>query len=59
MSCGSGQLLADLISGRQPAIQSNDLSVQRYHDIVSVRSVGSVTKTHPASPERREEPSGL
>ncbi|MFC0696029.1 D-amino acid dehydrogenase, partial [Paraburkholderia humisilvae] len=30
MSCGSGQLLADLISGRQPAIQSNDLSVHRY-----------------------------
>jgi D-amino-acid dehydrogenase len=30
MSCGSGQLLADLISGRKPAIQSNDLSVHRY-----------------------------
>ncbi|HXZ06681.1 MAG TPA: D-amino acid dehydrogenase, partial [Paraburkholderia sp.] len=30
MSCGSGQLLADLISGRQPAIQSDDLSVHRY-----------------------------
>jgi D-amino-acid dehydrogenase len=30
MSCGSGQLLADLISGRQPAIQSGDLSVHRY-----------------------------
>jgi D-amino-acid dehydrogenase len=30
MSCGSGQLLADLISGKQPAIQSDDLSVHRY-----------------------------
>jgi D-amino-acid dehydrogenase len=30
MSCGSGQLLADLISGKQPAIQSGDLSVDRY-----------------------------
>ena len=32
MSCGSGQLLADLISGKQPAIQSDDLSVHRYFD---------------------------
>jgi D-amino-acid dehydrogenase len=30
MSCGSGQLLADLMSGKQPAIQSGDLSVHRY-----------------------------
>ncbi len=30
MSCGSGQLLADLISGKQPAIRSKDLSVHRY-----------------------------
>ena len=30
MSCGSGQLLADLISGKQPAILSDDLSVHRY-----------------------------
>src|SRR6201991_5050729 len=30
MSCGSGQLLADLISGKKPAIQSGDLSVHRY-----------------------------
>ena len=30
MSCGSGQLLADLISGRRPAIQADDLSVLRY-----------------------------
>ena len=30
MSCGSGKLLADLISGRRPAIASDDLSVARY-----------------------------
>jgi D-amino-acid dehydrogenase len=30
MSCGSGQLLADLMSGKQPVIQSGDLSVHRY-----------------------------
>src|SRR5450830_1007139 len=29
MSCGSGQLLSDLISGRRPAIASDDLSVAR------------------------------
>ena len=30
MSCGSGQLLADIISGRKTAIQSDDLSIHRY-----------------------------
>ncbi|GAA4026333.1 D-amino acid dehydrogenase [Actimicrobium antarcticum] len=30
MSCGSASLLADLISGRQPAIAADDLSVLRY-----------------------------
>ncbi len=30
MSCGSGQLLADLISGKRPAIKADDLSVHRY-----------------------------
>ncbi|MFM0496647.1 D-amino acid dehydrogenase [Paraburkholderia caledonica] len=30
MSCGSGQLLADVISGKQPAIKADDLSVHRY-----------------------------
>ena len=30
MACGSGQLLADLISGRKPAIAADDLSVLRY-----------------------------
>jgi len=30
MSCGSAQLLADLISGQRPAIAADDLSVFRY-----------------------------
>jgi D-amino-acid dehydrogenase len=30
MSCGSGKLLSDLISGKRPAIASDDLSVARY-----------------------------
>ncbi|RDU94719.1 D-amino acid dehydrogenase [Trinickia dinghuensis] len=32
MSCGSAQLLADLISGKQPAIRFDDLNVFRYAD---------------------------
>lgn len=30
MACGSGQLLADIIAGKTPDIQSDDLSVFRY-----------------------------
>ncbi|MGP1614654.1 MAG: D-amino acid dehydrogenase, partial [Pollutimonas bauzanensis] len=30
MACGSGQLLADIVSGRPTAIRSDDLSIQRY-----------------------------
>jgi D-amino-acid dehydrogenase len=30
MSCGAGQLLADIISAKRPAIKSDDLSVSRY-----------------------------
>jgi D-amino-acid dehydrogenase len=30
MSCGSGQLLADVMSGKQPVIKADDLSVHRY-----------------------------
>lgn len=30
MACGSGQLLADIISGVKPAISADDLSVMRY-----------------------------
>ncbi|WP_140179500.1 D-amino acid dehydrogenase [Providencia stuartii] len=32
MACGSGKLLADLISGNKPDIASDDLSVHRYID---------------------------
>jgi len=39
MSCGSGQLLADLMSGRKPAIMAHDLAVQRY------------TPSHPLAPK--------
>ncbi len=31
MACGSGQLIADIVSGKQPAIAYEDLAVQRYH----------------------------
>ncbi|EGF31521.1 D-amino acid dehydrogenase small subunit [Oxalobacteraceae bacterium IMCC9480] len=41
MSCGSASLLADLISGRQPAIAAADLSVFRY-------AGGKVAGTTPA-----------
>ena len=30
MACGSGQVLADLISGRKPAIETQDLALSRY-----------------------------
>lgn len=30
MACGSGQLLADIVSGQPPAIESGDLSIFRY-----------------------------
>jgi len=30
MACGSGKLLSDLVSGKSPAIRSDDLSVWRY-----------------------------
>jgi D-amino-acid dehydrogenase len=30
MACGSGRLLADLVSGRTPDIESDDLAVERY-----------------------------
>jgi D-amino-acid dehydrogenase len=30
MACGSGQLLADIMYGRRPAILADDLSVARY-----------------------------
>jgi D-amino-acid dehydrogenase len=30
MACGSGQVLADIVSGRKPAIEVKDLSIARY-----------------------------
>jgi D-amino-acid dehydrogenase len=42
MSCGSGQLLADIVSGRPTAIRSDDLGVQRYHGMGR-----SAPSTHP------------
>jgi D-amino-acid dehydrogenase len=30
MACGSGQLIADLMSGRMPEIRSDDLALSRY-----------------------------
>ncbi|MFA5489044.1 MAG: D-amino acid dehydrogenase, partial [Candidimonas sp.] len=30
MACGSGQLLADIISGNPTAIRSDDLNISRY-----------------------------
>lgn len=32
MACGSGRVLADLISGRKPEIETADLAVSRYRD---------------------------
>src|SRR5450830_235787 len=37
MSCGSAQLLSDIISARRPAIQADDLSVSRYRAEQAVR----------------------
>ncbi|MGB3289933.1 MAG: D-amino acid dehydrogenase [Burkholderiaceae bacterium] len=41
MACGSGQLLADIVSGRPTAIRSDDLSVHRY-DSGTAAFAGSV-----------------
>lgn len=43
MSCGSGKLLADIISGRQPDIRHDDLSVYRYYG--STAAAASVSRT--------------
>lgn len=48
MACGSGQLLADLISGIKPAIPSDDLAVARYSDGFSKRRVVPHNDVHPA-----------
>lgn len=38
MSCGSGALLADLVSGKAPAIAADDLSIARYSRAASGRA---------------------
>lgn len=40
MACGSAQLLADLITGRQPAIRSEGLDMGRYGQRVDIRRPG-------------------
>ncbi|HEX8606512.1 MAG TPA: D-amino acid dehydrogenase [Pseudoduganella sp.] len=37
MSCGSAQLLADIMSARRPAIHADDLSVERYQRSANAR----------------------
>ncbi|PLX72660.1 MAG: D-amino acid dehydrogenase small subunit [Azoarcus sp.] len=46
MACGSGQLLADVITGRQPAIRHDDLAISRYTKKPS--SSGKLANLQPA-----------
>ncbi|AHG22341.1 amino acid dehydrogenase [Chania multitudinisentens RB-25] len=48
MACGSGQLLADLISGTTPAIPSDDLAVERYSAGFRQSSTIPLNDVHPA-----------
>lgn len=48
MACGSGQLLADLISGTTPAIASDDLAVARYRTDFRQGPVVPLNDVHPA-----------
>ncbi|WP_411753843.1 D-amino acid dehydrogenase [Serratia sp. (in: enterobacteria)] len=48
MACGSGQLLADLISGATPAIASDDLAVARYRADFRQGPVVPLNDVHPA-----------
>ncbi|MFC0225800.1 D-amino acid dehydrogenase [Serratia aquatilis] len=47
MACGSGQLLADLISGTKPAISSDDLAVARYSNRGSKEQAFPRNDVHP------------
>lgn len=40
MACGAGQLLADLVSGKRPAIRHDDLALARYGKVASGRGGG-------------------
>ena len=46
MACGSGQLIADLISGTTPAIPFSDLSVARYHGMTGERFNDTAVEAH-------------
>ena len=46
MACGSGQLIADLISGTTPAIPFSDLSVARYHGLTGERFHDRAVEAH-------------
>ncbi|MFV8985078.1 D-amino acid dehydrogenase [Serratia fonticola] len=48
MACGSGQLLADLLSGVTPAIASDDLAVARYRADFRQGPVVPLNDVHPA-----------
>ncbi len=48
MACGSGQLLADIVSGRPTAIRSDDLSIHRYGS-GSRRTAGTTHYTGPVN----------
>lgn len=43
MSCGSGRLLADIISGRAPDIRSADLSIHRYYGSPDAKGMAGTT----------------
>ncbi|KFK94444.1 MULTISPECIES: D-amino acid dehydrogenase [unclassified Serratia (in: enterobacteria)] len=48
MACGSGQLIANLISGTTPAIPSDDLGVARYSADFRQRTAIPLKDVHPA-----------
>ena len=48
MSCGAGQLVADLVTGRQPAIRHDDLGLTRYAGV----------RRRAARPNARQHPLG-
>ncbi len=47
MACGSGQLLADIIQGRRPAIVADDLSVARYRAGFQPLNIAPLHDIHP------------
>ena len=46
MSCGSAQMLADLMSAKRPAIPFDDLGVARYQGTAAGGATGSLTPAH-------------